>query len=305
MTDLLKALSQLGTAASSLLGTGCPPVEIRSRGWAGGEVMVRGDKSSQFLSGLLLAAPLARSALTIRVDGPLVSLPYVDMTCALMNSFGVKVEPLPGPTYLIHPQTYQGTAYAIEPDATAASYFLAAAAICGGSVTIPGLGTHSLQGDIQFARLLEQMGCTVQLGPSSITVTGPARHGIDCSMTDISDTVQTLAAVALFIDSPTTIRGVAHIRHKESDRIHDLAKELRRAGATVTEFPDGLEITPGPLHPAEFQTYDDHRMAMSLALVGLKQPGIRIAHPECVSKTYPRFFTDLQRVSGNGPPHPL
>lgn len=297
IADLLAALHQLGSPAHTLLGTDCPPLEIDSPGWNGGEVNIRGDKSSQFLSGLLLAAPLARSPVTVRVAGPLVSLPYVEMTCQVMRQFGVQVESLPGPAYVIAPQPYQATQYQIEPDASAASYFFAAAAICGGTVTIPGLGTNSLQGDLQFVQLLEQMGCKVEITPARSSVTGPAHRGITCAMTEISDTVQSLAAVALFVDGPTTIRGVAHIRHKESDRIGDLARELRRAGATVTEYADGLQITPGPLQPAIFQTYDDHRMAMSLALIGLKQPGIHIADPECVRKTYPNYFADLLRVT--------
>jgi 3-phosphoshikimate 1-carboxyvinyltransferase len=297
IADLLEALNQLGSPAKSILGTDCPPIEIASSGWSGGEVRVRGDKSSQFLSGLLLAAPLARSTIKVQADGPLVSLPYVEMTCQVMQRFGVQVEPHPGPAFIIQPQTYQATTYSIEPDASAASYFFAAAAICGGKVTIPGLGTDSLQGDTQFVQLLARMGCKVESTLSSTTVTGPAVRGIDCVMTDISDTVQSLAAVALFVSGPTTIRGVPHIRHKESDRISDLARELRRAGAGVNEFPDGLQIYPGLLQPTDFQTYDDHRMAMSLALIGLKQPGVRITQPECVAKTYPHYFSDLQRVT--------
>lgn len=295
--DLLDALQQLGSPAHALLGTDCPPIQISSDGWNGGQVTIRGDKSSQFLSGLLLAAPLAHSTVTVRVEGPLVSLPYVEMTCQVMSQFGVQVETRPGPAYVIAPQTYQAIDYQIEPDASAASYFFAAAAICGGTVTIPGLGTNSLQGDVQFVRLLEQMGCKVELTSAFTSVTGPAQRGIECAMTDISDTVQSLASVALFVAGPTTIRGIAHIRHKESDRISDLARELRRAGASVTEFADGLQIIPRPLQPAIFETYDDHRMAMSLALIGLKQPGIRIAQPECVRKTYPDFFADLRRVT--------
>ncbi|MFN9538662.1 MAG: 3-phosphoshikimate 1-carboxyvinyltransferase [Planctomycetota bacterium] len=300
IADLLDALGQLGSPAHPLLGTNCPPIAIDSAGWPGGSVTVRGDKSSQFLSGLLMAAPLARSPVTIQVAGPLVSLPYVEMTCQVMSHFGVRVDSLPGQVFVVQPQTYRSTHYQIEPDASAASYFFGAAAICGGTVTVPGLGSHSLQGDIRFVELLAQMGCEVEFTPECTTVTGPARRGIACTMTDISDTVQTLAAVALFVEGPTSIRGVAHIRHKESDRIGDLARELRRVGATVEEFADGLQITPGPLRPTVFQTYEDHRMAMSLALVGLKQPGISIAQPDCVSKTYPRYFDDLCRITVGG-----
>lgn len=296
--DLLLALKQLGSPARSLHANGCPPIEIKSSGWSGSSVSVRGDKSSQFLSGLLLAAPLARSPVSIEVSGSLVSRPYIDLTLGVMQRFGVEVQRLSESRFQVAPQTYLATDFAIEPDASSASYFFAAAAICGGTIRILGLGTNSLQGDLRFVELLEEMGCDIQMTSQEAQVTGGDLHGIDCTMTEISDTVQTLAAVALFAQGPTRIRGVAHIRHKESDRISDLARELCRAGATVEEQPDGLLITPTRLHPTEFQTYDDHRMAMSLALVGLRENGITIADPNCVTKTYPNYFRDLQRVTG-------
>jgi 3-phosphoshikimate 1-carboxyvinyltransferase len=296
--DLLLALNQLGSNARSLNSNGCPPIEIKSSGCPGGSVSVRGDKSSQFLSGLLLAAPLARSPVTIEVAGQLVSQPYVDLTLGVMQQFGVEVQRLAESRFEVAPQPYLGTDFAIEPDASSASYFFAAAAICQGTTQILRLGTNSLQGDLRFVELLKAMGCDVQMTSGETKVTGSELHGIDCTMTEISDTVQTLAAVALFARGPTRIRGVAHIRYKESDRISDLARELRRAGATVEEQPDGLVITPTELHPTEFQTYDDHRMAMSLALVGLRENGITVADPNCVTKTYPNYFRDLQRVTG-------
>lgn len=298
VADLLAALRQLGTEAHSLNDTGCPPLEVRSVGWTGGLVSIRGDKSSQFLSGMLLAAPLAKGPVTLQLTGNPVSLPYIEMTCRVMDQFGVHVDRLPDLGFRVAPQAYQSCCYAIEPDASSASYFLAAAAICGGTVRIEGLGTDSLQGDIHFAELLAQMGCRVRMSPNATEVSGPALRGIDCAMGDLSDTVQTMAVVALFVQGPTTIRGVAHIRLKESDRLGDLARELQRAGAKVEEMENGIRITPGHLMPTEFQTYDDHRMAMSLALIGLKQSGMRIANPECVSKTYPKYFQDLQRVTG-------
>ena len=182
----------------------------------------------------------------------------------------------------------------IEPDASAASYFWAAAAICGGTATVEGLNRNSLQGDVAFVDCLQQMGCRVTDTADSISVIGPALTAIDIDMADISDTVQTLAAVALFVEGTTTIRNIAHNRIKETDRIGNLAIELRKLGAQVAEFEDGLSITPGRLQPAEIETYQDHRMAMSLALVGLKQPGVVIENPDCVSKTYPHFFADLK-----------
>jgi len=188
--------------------------------------------------------------------------------------------------------------YAIEPDASAASYFWAAAAILGGRVTVEGLTEHSLQGDVAFVDVLQQMGCRVEKCESGITVHGRPLHGVDVDMNAISDTVMTLGAVACFAEGPTRIRNVAHIRHKETDRIAALATELRRLGAEAEEFADGLQITPRPLHGATVQTYNDHRMAMSLALVGLKVPGVVIDNPGCVAKTYPGFWQDLARLLG-------
>ncbi|HUT11624.1 MAG TPA: 3-phosphoshikimate 1-carboxyvinyltransferase, partial [Thermoguttaceae bacterium] len=183
-------------------------------------------------------------------------------------------------------------------DASAASYFFAAAAITGGVVTVEGLSRNSLQGDVAFCDCLERMGCDVDYGADTITVTGRPLRGIEIDMNAISDTVQTLAAVALFAEEPTIVRNVAHIRHKETDRIAALAAELRKLGADVAEYDDGLRITPGELHGAQIDTYDDHRMAMSLALVGLSVPGVVIRDPGCTAKTYPQFFEDLARLSG-------
>jgi 3-phosphoshikimate 1-carboxyvinyltransferase len=295
--DLLAALRQLGVQAWSERQNGYPPVIIEARGLQGGTVRIKGDVSSQFLSGLLLAAPLARDEVTIEVDGLLVSRPYVAMTVKLMEQFGVRVETdLAGYFHVPVCPWYQPTKLVIEPDASAASYFFAAAAITRGEVCIPYLTASSLQGDLRFVDLLKQVGCEVERTWMSLTVRGGPLRGIDVDMNDISDTVMTLAAVACFAEGPTTIRNVAHIRHKETDRLAALATELRRVGAGVEEFADGLMITPGPLHGAAIETYNDHRMAMSLALVGLRVPGIVIKDPGCVAKTYPRFFDDLEKL---------
>lgn len=297
IADLLAALGQLGVDAASVHDDGCPPVLIRSHGLAGGRALVRGDVSSQFLSGLLIAAPCAASAVELEIDGPLVSRPYVDMTVQVMRAFGVVVESPDRSRFQIRPgQHYQGREYAIEPDASAASYFWGAAAIAGGRVTVEGLTRSSLQGDVAFCDALSQMGCRIDETPQGLTVTGGALRGIDINMNAISDTVQTLAVVALFAEGPTTIRGVAHIRHKETDRIGDLARELRKLGAEIEEFPDGLRITPRVLRAATLETYRDHRMAMSLSLAGLRTPGVVILDPACTEKTYPRFFADLEKV---------
>ena len=233
----------------------------------------------------------------IEITGPLVSKPYVEMTLAVMRAFGARVEVnRDWKRFTVAPLGYAATSYAIEPDASAASYFWAAAAITGGRVTVEGLGRSSLQGDVAFCECLARMGCTVREDKNGTTVVGGPLVGIDADMNAISDTVQTLAAVALFADGPTEIRNVAHIRHKETDRISALATELRKLGATVQERVDGLRIVPGPLHGAEIDTYDDHRMAMSLALVGLKVPGVAIHDPECTAKTYPGYWEDLERL---------
>jgi 3-phosphoshikimate 1-carboxyvinyltransferase len=300
IADLLDALNQLGTRAVCENRNNCPPVVIHANGLAGGTATVRGDISSQFLSGLLMATPGARSPVELRIKGTLVSQPYVEMTLAVMQSFGVAVETSEALSeFLIPaPQPYRACDYAIEPDASAASYFWAAAAVTGGTVTVEGLSAASLQGDVAFVDCLEQMGCEVRREADSITVVGRPLRGITVDMNAISDTVQTLAVVALFADGPTEIRNVGHIRHKETDRIAAVATELRKLGATVEESNDGLRITPGPLRAATIATYNDHRMAMSFAIAGLRQPGIRISDPECTAKTYPQFFSDLAKLTG-------
>jgi 3-phosphoshikimate 1-carboxyvinyltransferase len=292
--DLVHALNQLEGGVRCEAG-GCPPVEVYAAGLHGGHIQLRGDVSSQFLSGLLMAAPLAAGDVTIEIVGPLVSHPYVDMTLSMMRHFGAEVR-TPSPSLFVVPgrQEYQHRCFTVEPDASAASYFFATAAITGGRVTVLGLPENSLQGDVRFVDVLAEMGCRVERCSAGITVHGRPLRGIDVDMNDISDTVMTLAAVACFADGPTTIRNVGHIRHKESDRLAALSTELRRLGAGMEERPDGLTIMPAPLHGAAIETYNDHRMAMSLALVGLRVPGVVIKDPGCVAKTYPGFFADLE-----------
>jgi 3-phosphoshikimate 1-carboxyvinyltransferase len=297
--DLLSALNQLGGEAYSQHGDGCPPVAIRGQGLRGGAARVRGDTSSQFLSGLLIAAPYAESDVELIIDGPLVSRPYVDMTIRVMDAFGVTVEANDARSFRIEAgQRYEARRYAIEPDASAASYFWGAAAVAGGRVTVLGLDRQSLQGDVAFCDALARMGCQVEEDSQGTTIVGGPLVGVDIDMNAISDTVQTLAVVALFAEGPTTIRNVAHIRHKETDRIGDLARELRKLGAAVDEFDDGLRITPGPFTGATIETYRDHRMAMSFALAGLRIAGVTILDPACTQKTYPQFFADFEAVCG-------
>jgi 3-phosphoshikimate 1-carboxyvinyltransferase len=295
IADLLDALNQLGAKAVSEAGNGCPPVVVHANGLAGGSATVRGDVSSQFLSGLLMATPAASSPVELQITGTLVSQPYVRMTLAVMKAFGIDVatDPQLSRFNIAAPTPYRACTYAIEPDASAASYFWAAAAITGGEVTVEGLSAASLQGDVVFVDCLEQMGCEVRRDAESTAVIGRPLRGIDVDLNAISDTVQTLSVVALFATGPTTIRNVGHIRHKETDRLAALATELRKLGAKVDVRDDGLTITPGRLQPAAIDTYHDHRMAMSFALAGLRQAGVRINNPGCTAKTYPNYFNDL------------
>jgi 3-phosphoshikimate 1-carboxyvinyltransferase len=301
--DLLAALRQLGIDVRCENNNECPPVIVRGNGpwkWKTNRVIVRGDISSQFLSALLMAAPFGSDDLVeIEVDGPVVSVPYVEMTLRMMAQFDA-TGVTSGSTFFVSSANVSPPAvpeeYRIEPDASAASYFFAAAAILGGRITVLDLPCGGLQGDVRFVDVLEQMGCRVEECSSGITVYGGVLRGIDVDMNAISDTVMSLGAVACFADGPTTIRNVAHIRHKETDRIAALATELRKVGASVDEFADGLRITPGPLHGAVIDTYNDHRMAMSMALIGLKAPGVAIRNPGCVAKTYPGFWHDLEKL---------
>ena len=278
---------------------GCPPVVINARGLPGGSASIDGSLSSQFASGLLLAAPLARTSLHVETTGQNVSVPYLNITTEVMKAFGVTVTGNIREGFSIPaPQEYAPCDYAIEPDATAASYLLGIPAIAGGKVTVTGLGQGSIQGDIRFVECLAEMGCEVDIGKSHITVSGRARKAIDVDMNDISDTAQTLAVIALFVQGQTNIRNIGHNRLKETDRIGHLATELRRLGGNVGETEDGLAISAGTLCSATVKTYDDHRMAMSLALAGLEIDGVFISDPGCIRKTYPHYFRDLEAVTG-------
>jgi 3-phosphoshikimate 1-carboxyvinyltransferase len=296
--DLVNALNALGANVSCATESGCPPVAVVADGLRGGRTAVAGNISSQYLSALLMTAPCAKSAVTLEISGELVSEPYVEMTLGVMRHFGAIATRDADSSLRIEPSGYAGIEYNIEPDASAASYFFAAAAITGGEITVTGLGKSSLQGDLQFVNALAEMGCDVTIREHETTVRGRPLRGINIDMNAISDTAQTLAAVAVFADGPTTIRNIAHVRHKETDRITAVVTELRRLGLNADERPDGMTIHPGSPQPAMIETYDDHRMAMSFALIGLRTPGIRIANPSCTAKTYPRFFADLERLCG-------
>lgn len=295
LAPLIDGLSAAGVDVRSEQGNGCPPVVIRADGLPGGTIRMPGNVSSQYFSALAMVLPYARAALTVEVDGELVSKPYIDMTAATMGAFGVELR---HDEYrrisVASGQRYVGRDYAIEPDASAASYFFALAAVSGGTVTVEHLPSSTKQGDIGFVDVLEQMGCVVHRGVADVTVTGPQRlRGIDVDMSDISDTVQTLAAIAPFALEPVTIRNVKHIRYKETDRIAAMATELDRIGVRVDEVDDGMTVYPSTPHAATVQTYDDHRMAMSFGIAGTRIPGLKIADPACVSKTVPNFWEIL------------
>lgn len=300
ISPLLDALQQLGVQAESIDGTGCPPVRVVARGIAGGTARLDGTISSQYLTALLIVAPLARSDVSIEIEGELVSKPYVDMTGAIMGDFGVAIERDGYRRFLVRSgQQYQPRDYAIEADASAASYFFALAAATGGRIRVRNLTRGSLQGDLRFVEVLERMGCRVSWLDDAVEVQGPARlNGIDVDMNPISDTVQTLAAIAPLADGPVTVRNVEHIRAKETDRLAALTCELRRIGIEVSELADGLVIQPGESRGGVIQTYDDHRMAMSFAILGCATPGITIENPGCVTKTFPGFFDVLAAATG-------
>lgn len=308
--DLVEALRQQNVDIHCENDNGCPPVILNAHGLPGGKVTVRGNISSQYLSALLMAAPYAKASLSIDVEGGLVSVPYIAITLSMMREWGISewgyqldgqvtsprlasmIKDDQRMSHHFMPQHYKARRYAIEPDASSASYFWAIAAITGGTVTVPGLG-NSIQGDARFIHSLLAMGCK---RIDDVTVQGGPLHGIDIDMNAISDTVMTLAVVALFAKGSTKITNVAHIRHKETDRLVALATELRKVGAVIEEHPDGLTIHPRPLHGATLDTYDDHRMAMSLALIGLKIPGIFIRNPGCVAKTFPTYWHTLENL---------
>jgi len=296
--DLVDGLAQLGADVTCEERNGCPPLLVNADGLRGGVAEMDGRRSSQFLSAVLQVAPYARTDVTVRVRGTLIARPYVDMTVGVMKAFGVEVERDAYREFQVRSgQRYRARTYAIEPDASSAHYFLAAAALTGGRVRVEGLGRGSLQGDVRFADVLEQMGAQVRWEEGSIEVTGPERlRGIDVDLNAMSDTAPTLAALGPFADAPVRLRNIAHVRWQESDRLHAVATELARLGVEVEELEDGLRVHPSRVVPAAVHTYDDHRIAMSFALIGLRVAGVRILDPGCVAKTFPDYFDRLEAL---------
>jgi 3-phosphoshikimate 1-carboxyvinyltransferase len=296
MADLISLLVHQGAGVEYHAEHGFFPLTLTGNGLSGGTLMLDPRKSSQQVSAALMVAPFAAHDTVLTLTGDIVSEPYIAMTIDMMADWGVVVErPEAGNLRVAKGQTYQAKApYAVEPDASSASYFFAAAAVTGGSVTIPNLSRKALQGDALFVDALAAMGAIVEDDARGLTVTGPKQlHGVTIDMNAISDTAPTLAAIAANASSPTLITGVEHMRWKETDRVAAMATQLAAMGADIEERQDGLLIKPSKLLRAKVATYDDHRMAMSLAIAGLANQGVDIEDPGCTSKTFPTFFDVL------------
>ncbi|MFF4210942.1 3-phosphoshikimate 1-carboxyvinyltransferase [Streptomyces sp. NPDC001796] len=293
---LTRALRDLGVRLRHEEAEGRHPLTVEAAGVAGGEVVLDAGQSSQYLTALLLLGPLTDQGLRITVTD-LVSAPYVDITVAMMRAFGAEVR-REGDVFVVPPGGYRATTYAIEPDASTASYFFAAAAVTGGEVTVPGLGSGALQGDLGFVDVLRRMGAEVEVAADRTTVRGTGEsRGLTVTMRDISDTMPTLAAIAPFASGPVRIEDVANTRVKECDRLEACAENLRRLGVGVVTGPDWIEIAPGAPVGTDIKTYGDHRIAMSFAVTGLRVPGISFDDPGCVRKTFPDFhevFAELR-----------
>ncbi|MFZ2089553.1 MAG: 3-phosphoshikimate 1-carboxyvinyltransferase [Desulfobaccales bacterium] len=297
MGELLTALKDLGVRAISEQGNDCPPVVVQGGGFTGGHTSLSGAVSSQYLSALLLIGPLASRGVVIDITGELVSRPYVDITLSVLTAFGITYSregyqffELPGG------QSYQPRHYDIEADASSASYFWAAAALTRGRVTITNLDLESVQGDIDFLSVLARMGCHLTSAPEGLTVEGGPLRGIHMDMSAMPDLVPTLGVLAAFAEGETVVSGVAHLRHKESNRLAAVVTELRKMGITAEETPDGLCIVGGVPQGAAIDTYDDHRIAMSFAVAGLKIPGVVVRDPGCVAKSFPDFWEYLEKL---------
>ena len=292
---LLEALHGWGADIVSEAGTGCPPLTIEAHGLTGGRTVLPEGRSSQYLSSLLLVAPYADSPAELAVRGAILSQPYVRMTLAVMAAFGIQVEAAPALNAFRIPRgRYQARIYAIEGDASSASYFWAAAAVSGGRVTVTNVPRPSLQGDTNLLACLERMGCRIDSSASGITVTGPGQlRGIEVDMGDMPDVAPTLAVVAAFAEGTTVIDNIAHLRIKECDRLSAVVCELRKLGVEAEEEPARMIIRgrgDSNLHGATISTYEDHRMAMSFAVAGLRVPGVIIADEDCVAKSFPDFW---------------
>jgi len=299
MKDLHLALEQLGASVSWQSEQYCLPVTVQRAESYSRTVQVAGDTSSQFVTSLMLVAPILEHGLKIEMTGNVISLPYIAMSASVMRSFGATVRITDNRIIEIDGGGYVGCKFVVEPDASAASYPFAAAAVVGGRVRVEGMRSNMLQGDGRFVDVLRQMGCEILVDQTGATISREANNplqGVDIDMSEISDLVPTLAIVAMFAESPTRIRGVGFIRNKESDRIGDLAHEMRSLGANVVEHEDGLQISPQALHSGRCDTHHDHRLAMAFGVAGLKLPGVIIGEPHVVSKSWPQFWIMLEAL---------
>jgi len=295
MNDLHSALSALGANIVALKEPGRLPVQVSKGDHWGAKISISADVSSQFTSAVMMIGPYLPSGLEITLGQEIVSRGYIEMTVGVMRAFGAKTDFSENQIW-VSPGQYTATNFAVEPDASAASYPLAAVAISGGSVTIAGLSRNSLQGDVEFIDVLARMGCQVTQSPHGLQIRrdrSSRLHGVKINMSQISDCVPTLAVVALFADSPTQIEGVEFIRTKESDRIGDLANELSKLGANISQTRDGMLIQPAPLVGASLATHHDHRLAMAFSLIQREVSGVVVQNPEVVSKSWPGFFESL------------
>ena len=293
--DLVEALRSLGAEIDYEESDGYPPVRIHANGLKGGLVKVRGNISSQYLTALLICAPYAKEPLHIQVEGPLISAPYILLTLDVMKKFGIEVRHENLTDFYVPQGVYQSLeVYNVEGDASSASYPLAAAAITGGTVRVLGLGSNSIQGDLAFTKVLQQMGAQIEIGPDYVECTGKELCAVDLNLNDIPDAAMTVAVLALFAKGTSRISGIASWRVKETDRIAAISAELQKVGATVVTDNDSITITPPEtLLPATIETYNDHRMAMCFSLVALGGVPIKILDPACVNKTYPTYFEDF------------
>jgi 3-phosphoshikimate 1-carboxyvinyltransferase len=299
MGELLEALKDLGVQATSEKGNNCPPIIVPGGAFVGGKTSLSGAVSSQYLSALLLVGPLTSRGVEIDITGELVSRPYVDITLSVLTAFGVSYSQEAYQRFVIPGgQSYQSRHYDIEADASSASYFWAAAALTGGRVTIANLDLESVQGDIDFLSVLARMGCHLTSSPEGLTVEGGPLRGIHMNMSAMPDLVPTLGVLAAFAEGETVVSGVAHLRHKESNRLAAVVTELRKMGVTAEETPDGLRIVGGTPQGTVIETYRDHRLAMSFAVAGLKAAGVVIRDPDCVAKSFPDFWDYFENLSG-------
>jgi 3-phosphoshikimate 1-carboxyvinyltransferase len=295
--ELLASLETLGVRAYSKERKGCPPVIVESQGLKGGKANIDSQKSSQFLSGLLMVAPYAETDVHLTVSGPLVSRPYVEMTLNVMSAFGIEVQRKGDHSYSLRAgQRYHARKYVIEGDASNASYFLSAAAITHGRVRIENLRSGSLQGDVRFPDILEKMGCEVNHGDTWTEVRGKALYGIEIDMNEMPDLVPTLAVTAAFARGETVIKNIGHLRRKESDRIRALAHGLAKMGIRVEEGQNWLKVEGGEAHGTEIETFKDHRIAMSFAVAGLAVSDMKIKGEQCVNKSFPEFWKTFGRL---------